>query len=382
MRGIAPTDVAADAAFVAYLARSNTELLATGDHLPAEIVTAARAAGLFRLCLASELGGLRVPLPAIVEIIENLAHADGSLAWCVTVANVSASLLAGVDEDEARVVAAEPEKLITAGGFPPTGQGRRTDGGYELSGRWTFASGCMAATWFIAGMMAEQADGPPKPLIAYVPASAVRIVPNWDVTGLRATGSHDIVLADVLVPAGRTTPIVGGRRWSNDPIAAIPFFGLGVLLAAVPLGIARHALDELITVAGAKVSFGQREPLANDATFQGQFAAALARLRAARSFVLDQAREVWRCAQDGAITPDVQASAMLAVGEAGEAALAATRFAYQAVGTSSIRTSDTLSRCFNDVMVATRHVAFGQLSHQVAGRVSLGLPSGSPLLGG
>ena len=370
-----------DAAFVADLARSNADLLATSDHLPTEIVAASRAAGLYRLCLASELGGLRVPLPTTVEIIENLASANGSLAWCVTVANVSASMLASIDVEHAHVIAAEPDQLVIAGGFPPTGQGRRTSEGYELSGRWTFASGCMAATWLIGGMMAEQQDGTPKPLIGYFPAGQARIVRNWDVIGLRATGSHDVVADNVVIPVGRTTPIVGGPRWSNDPIAAIPFFGLSPLLAAVPLGIARHAMTELVQIAGTKTSMGQREPLINDPGFQGGYASTLGRLRAARGYVLDQAHELWRCAQDDAITPDVRAEAALAVGEAAEAALAATRFAHEAVGTTSIRMTSTLTRCLHDVLVATRHVAFGQTPRQAAGRISLGLPSGSPLLG-
>jgi alkylation response protein AidB-like acyl-CoA dehydrogenase len=287
--------------------------------------------------------------------------------------------LASIDEAEAQVVAAEPAKLIVAGGFPPYGHGRRTADGYRLSGRWTFASGCMSATWFVGGMMAEQADGTVTPLVAYFPAADGRIVRNWDVTGLAGTGSHDIVADGVAVPAGRTTAMIGGPRWSSDPVAAIPFFGLGALVAAVPLGVARHALDELAVVAAAKTSFGQGEPLINEPSFQGELAAVLGRLRAARGYLIDRADTVWQQAVAGAVTSDAQAGIVLAAGEAGAAALAAAQFAHQAVGTTSIRTGNTLSRCLNDVVVATRHVAFSRSVRQMAGRVSLGLPPGSPM---
>ena len=376
---IAPEDVAADAAFVADLARRHTEPLATGDHLPTEIVAAASAAGLFRMCLVSELGGLRVPLPTAMAIIEDLAYADGSLAWCVAVANIAASRLANIDEAEARFVAAEPDKLIIAGSFPPHGHGRRTDDGYELSVRCTFASGSMAATWFVGGMLTEQADGTVTPLVAYFPADQGRIVRNWDVIGLRATGSHDIVAEGVTVPVGRTTTMIGGPRWSTDPIAAVSFFGLAALIAAVPLGVARHAMAELVTVAGGKTPFGQSAPLIEDPAFQGRYAAVLGRLRAARGYLIDRADVVWQQARDtGAATEDARADLVLAVGEAGAAALAAAQFAHQAVGTTSIRTDSTLTRCLNDVVVATRHIAFSQTAGQIAGRVCMGRPASSP----
>jgi alkylation response protein AidB-like acyl-CoA dehydrogenase len=375
---IAPDDVVADAAHVADLARSNADLLATSDHLPTDIVDAARTAGLFRMCLASELGGLRVPLPTAVSIIENLSYADGSLGWCVATANVAASRLVTLDEAAARIIAAEPEQLIIAGSFPPHGTGRRTDDGYELSVRSTFASGCIAATWFVVGMMVEQADGAPVPMIAYFPADQGKIVPNWDVIGLRATGSHDVVAEGVVVPASCTVPLFGGRSWSTDPITMTSFAGIVSLAATVPLGIARHALDELARVAATKTPTGQQQTLINDPSFQGRLATATGRLRAARGFVLDAADVVWQQANEGAVTMDARANLMLAMGESGEAALAAAQFAHQAVGTTSIRTDSMLTRCMNDVFVVTRHVGFSESTRQVAGRISLGLPANSP----
>ena len=369
-------DVRAGAGRVAELARTMADELAVCDQLPTAIVQASLDAGLYRLCLPAELGGLSVPLPETVSILEQLAHADGSVGWCTVVANAGVSLLAGVDEEQAGIVAADPARLVIAGGFPPTGRVTRTGDTYELTGRWSFASGCSAATWFLGGMMVGPTDDTPTPTprVAFFPAEHVEIIRNWDVTGLRATGSHDVAVANVGVPVARTTSLFGGPRWSSDPIAAVPFFGLGSLLAAVPLGIAQRAIDELGTLAAERVPMGQAQPLAHDPAFQDQLGSVLARLHAARAFLYQQTNETWQTALAGTVTPAAQAGNALAVGEVVEAALEAVQFAHRAGGTATIRNSNVLARCLNDVMVASRHAGFRPTGRRNAARVVLGLP--------
>src|SRR5882757_6793634 len=357
-------DLSVETERVIEVVRAHQKELANSDELPEGVVRASLAAGLYRLCLPGELGGLRVPLADSVSVIERLSYADGSVGWCTTVANVSASLLAGIDETHAREIAAEPDLLCIAGGFPAVGRGRLDGANYQLTGRWSFASGCTTASWLLGGMLVAPAD----------PAEQARIVPNWEVSGLRATGSHDVLVDAIDVPAGRTTPLVGGPRWSSDPIAAVPFFALGPLLGAVPLGIATRALDELLELARSKVRFGQAEPLLHDQRFQDGFTSARVRLAAARGYLLKQASEVWRTATEGAVTPAAQAGATLALGLVAEAAMDAVRFAHEAAGTASIRNDNVLSRCLNDTTVATRHVAFSPFARQNAGRLLLGMP--------
>jgi indole-3-acetate monooxygenase len=364
--------------------RSHADELATADRLPAAVVRASLGAGLYRLGLAAELGGPRVPLPDSVSIIEKLSYADGSVGWCTAVANISATLLAGIDEAQAHQIAAEPERLCIAGGFPPIGRGQQVGDSYRVTGHWSFASGCTAATWLLGGFLATPADpaDAPKPLVAFLPADQARIVPNWEVSGLRATGSHDVLVDAARVPLGRTTPLVGGPRWSSDPLAAVPFFALGPLLGAVPLGIAARALDELLELARTKVPFGQAQPLIHDQRFQDRFSTARVRLSAARSYLLEHAAEVWRSAVGGTVTPAAQAGATLALGAAAESAVAAARFAHEAAGTASIRTGSVLARCLNDATVATRHVAFSPFARQNAGRLLLGLAPEQPAAAG
>jgi len=205
-------DLSVETERVIEVVRAHQKELANSDELPEGVVRASLAAGLYRLCLPGELGGLRVPLADSVSVIERLSYADGSVGWCTTVANVSASLLAGIDETHAREIAAEPDLLCIAGGFPAVGRGRLDGANYQLTGRWSFASGCTTATWLLGGMLVAPAGLPdsPRALISFFPAEQARIVPNWEVSGLRATGSHDVLVDAIDVPAGRTTPLVGG----------------------------------------------------------------------------------------------------------------------------------------------------------------------------
>jgi alkylation response protein AidB-like acyl-CoA dehydrogenase len=300
-------------------------------------------------------------------LIEQLSYADGSVGWCTVVANVSASLLAGIDKECAQAIAAEPHRLCIAGGFPPRGRAERDGDTYRLTGRWSFASGCRSATWFIGGMVAGGA-----PLVAFFPAEQARIVRNWDALGLRATGSHDVVVENLDIPVGRTTPLVGGPRWSSDPIAAIPFFSLSPLLGAVPLGIARRALAELAALAATKTRLGSQEPLLNESVFQDKYAAVAARLNAAATYLYDQAAQVWAAAIDsGTVSPEIQATAGLATSEVADAALAAVQFAHLAAGTSALAARSVLSRCLTDVITLARHPAFAPLGREAAGKVLL-----------
>ncbi|MFC9994181.1 acyl-CoA dehydrogenase family protein [Nocardia sp. NPDC127526] len=273
------------------------------------------------------------------------------------------------------MIAADPENLLIAGGFPPLGRARQQGDTYELSGQWPFASGCASATWFLGGILLTPDDGtPPTARVAFFPAHQARIIRNWNVIGLRATGSHDVSAENITVPTGRSTTLFGAPRWSDDPLAAIPFFSLGSMLAAVPLGLAQRALDELALLAATKIPFGQQHPLAHDPVFQDRMGTMLARLGATRAYLLDRTDNLWQHALTGFVPPDVQATTSLAVTETVDAALEIVNFAHRCGGTATIRTPHTLTRCLHDVFAAGRHAAFRPSARRAAARAFLGLP--------
>src|SRR5262249_7752331 len=152
-------------------------------------------------------------------------------------------------------------------------------------GRWPFASGCEHCTWLMGGCVLD--DRPQEEArLALFPASAARIVDTWTVAGLRGTGSHDIAVDDVFVPAAPTFSLLTDRPRPARPPYAFPVFGLLALgIAAVALGIARAAIDELVDIAAAKRPTGSRRLLADRPTVQAEVAEAEATLAAARAFV-------------------------------------------------------------------------------------------------
>ncbi|WP_232667754.1 acyl-CoA dehydrogenase family protein [Pseudonocardia sp. TRM90224] len=337
-------------------ADAHAEKLATADHLPDELVELSLAGGLYRMYLVPELGGLGTPLTTTSTVIEQLSYVDGSLGWCTTVANGAAGLLAGLPEPDARLVAADPEHLSIAGGFAPVGRTVLDGTDRLLTGRWGFASGCTSATWFLGGAMLDEG-----PRVGFFPVADGHVVDDWDVIGLRATGSHTVTATDVRIPATSWTELFDRSRpsWSTDPTARIPF-GANGLLAIVPLGIARRALDELAELALTRKPFGQQQRLADDPAFQLPFGIALARLESAHRYLLDMQHAVWTEAEDGAVAPATEARVNLASGHAADTAVEVVQFAHKAAGTTAIRGDTVLTRCLHDAMVATRHVAFGQ----------------------
>ena len=375
-------DLRAEALDVAASLRTRSSTSGGETSLAPDVVEALRSTGLFRLCLPSELGGPGTPLPAVLGAVEAISQADGSAGWCVAVANSSVSLLAALDRREAAAIAADPEQLCVAGGFAATGRAVRSGDALVISGRWSFASGCSAATWFLGGVRPVDEDGQPQgeSVVAFFPADQAAIVPNWDVAGLRATGSHDIVAEATRVPVGRTCGLLA-PRWSSDPIARVPFLALGAMLtAATVLGMAERAIEEIIDLAQTKVHFGRRTVLADEEPFQQELAAVVGPLRASRAYLSGHAEAVQAKAAAGNVPTIDQAEAFLAAGAVRDAALRAATFAHDAGGTTSIRQESALNRCLQDILVATRHVALTSTPAGAVGRVLLGQGPQPPIL--
>lgn len=372
--------VVAGAVEVAALARARAPEF--GSSLPTDVVHALLSAGMYRLCLPRELGGVGARLGAVVEAVETLAKADGSVGWCVGVANASASLLGALDRAAAEVIATDPERLCIAGAFAATGRAIPVGEMIEVSGRWSFASGCTAATWILGGAFVIDHDGAQRgePIIAFFPAAEVTIVPNWDVVGLRATGSHDVLAEAIAVPSTRTCTLAGAR-WSSDPVARIPFFTLGAALtSATVLGIAERALDEIGELAPTKVHFARKTALAEAEPFQQELADVTGAVRAARSYLFEVAEAVERDASQGPVSTALQAEAFMVAAVARDAAMRSVTFAHEAAGTTAIRRSSPLNRCLEDVVVATRHIGFSRTPAGAVGRFILGQGPQPPVL--
>ena len=159
-------------------------------------------------------------------------------------------------ESEARAIYGASPDVITGGVFAPTASARSATAQYRVSGRWRFASGCEHCDWLMGGCVVRD-DGPPRARMVLFPAADAEIIDTWTVSGLRGTGSHDIAVRDLLVPATRSVSLTHDRPVASGALYAFPLFGLlAIGIAAVALGIARRALDEIVALAGAKTPTG------------------------------------------------------------------------------------------------------------------------------
>jgi len=191
--------------------RAQAERIELERRLPVELVRALARAGVFRLCVPRTLGGEEAEPGVLVGALEDLAHADGSTGWCAMIGATSGVTSAYLPEREARDIFGRSREVIAGGVFAPMGSATREGADYRVTGRWRFASGCQHCDWLMGGCIVRD-DGLPRARMVLFPAGDAEIVDTWTVSGLRGTGSHDMVVRDLRVPVTRIADIVGERR--------------------------------------------------------------------------------------------------------------------------------------------------------------------------
>jgi len=202
------------------------------------------------------------------------------------------------------------------------------------------------------------------------------------VSGLRGTGSHDLEVDDVFVPAGRAVSLMTDRPLADGPLFRFPVFGLLALgIAAVATGIARTAIDALVAIAGAKTPTGSKRLLGERAAIQMQVAQAEAALESSRAWLRASVAAAWDAAcSRGSISVAERATLRLAATEATTRATRAVDLMYEAGGGTSIYVTSPLQRCFRDIHVVTQHAMVSPATYELTGRLLLGLDTDSAML--
>ncbi|MCV7408144.1 hypothetical protein AWC05_08485 [Mycobacterium florentinum] len=336
--------------------------------LPLGLVERLRAAGIFRASQPRSLGGFEMAPAENIQMIEELARADGSTGWVAAIGGGAPAFTAWLEPSVATALFGSDADFLSATIFAPTGRAVPDGGGrFDVDGRWPFASGCRHAEWILGGIFVFDGDAPrtipdqgPDQRLAFFPRADTEIVDNWDVLGLRATGSNEVAARGVKVAEEHTiSPFFQAAR-HDGPLWRIPFFTLaGIGMVGVPLGIARRALDEFADFATTKLRVMASEPLAKDPAAQVEFAGAEAGLRSARAFVLDEANALWEtaCAGD---PPSLQQRAgfRLAAQQAMRASRHAVDTAFGLTGAGAVHASHPLQRCFRDLHTLGQHAYF------------------------
>ena len=331
--------------------------------LPAAVVDALVAAGVFKLCVPRAYGGSEATPATLAAVLEELARTDGSVAWVAMVVATAGLMSTYLDADVARELYA-PADAISCGVFAPSGRAVPVDGGYRVTGRWAFASGCELARWRMVGAMVP--GEPPLPRWAILRADDTQVHDTWDTTGLRATGSHDLSAADAFVPSARTFSLTDPPRHAGR---SLPFFGvLAASIAAVGLGIARGALDATAALVRTKLAPGGKRPLAQRELVQVELARSEARVRAARA-LLDAALAD-ACAD---VTLTTRAHLRVAACHAATESTQVAAAMYELGGGGAVYRGHALERRFRDASMVTHHLMVSSTALAQAGRALLGV---------
>ena len=387
----APTRNAADVLeAVTALAPSiagRAEEIEAGRTLPADLLDDLKSTGAFRMLLPTSHGGLGVELPEALRVLEMLAAADGSTGWTVMIGSGAWLDLTGLPRATFDALYADGPDVIVAGAINPSGVIEAVDGGYRVTGRWGFASGCEHADWLFGDCVERvdgrpgEADGPPKLRIALFSPDEVVIEDTWHVSGLRGTGSHHFHVDNVVVAPERTHPPLEEEHCIDEPIVRIPAPSLlSCAVAGVAIGIAQGALDDIVALATDKVPLLDAAPLAKNPTFQLDLATAHTELRAARSLLHDTADSLWSSAvAREQPTLRQRAYARAAAVWVTSRAAAAVDAAYRAGGGSSLYLDSPLQRRLRDVHAVTQHFLVRPDAMTTAGAVLTGNSIDVPL---
>ncbi|WP_419920934.1 hypothetical protein [Candidatus Poriferisodalis sp.] len=336
--------------------------------------------GLMRVLVPEELGGLGRHPAEFIEFTHRVSYEHPSTGWVAMTCNEEAEIFASHLEPEtvSGFYALHPDVVIAGSGVP-RGIASPVDGGWSVNGRWTFVSGCTGADWWV---VANVVDGtmPKQVCHVLVPADQACVEDTWHTVGLRGTGSHDVVLADMFVPADRAAVV---ENYSLPKPNEHPFYRLPSGLrfpfpkTGVASGIARRAIDEFAALADTKTPLFARSELVTRPDAHAAMARSEALLGAGRAFVADQLDGLWETASAGGdVTPQQHARARLACSWSVQNCIAAVETLVTAAGSTANFTASPLGALLNDVRAVAGHFMVGSYQMDTAGRVLLGQDSG------
>jgi alkylation response protein AidB-like acyl-CoA dehydrogenase len=339
--------------------RARAEEIERARSVPPDLAVQLRSAGVFRRYVPRSHGGDEMWPDQGLTVIEELARADASVAWVAAVGSEGPSFYAYLPPDTYDQIYSAGPDVIHTGVINATGRAVRDGDGYRFSGRWSFASGCANADYIcLNGVLegAEPASGPPPTRFGVVPPSEVQIDDVWYVSGLRGTGSQDIVAADLFVPEDWTGTFTDLPKIARHPLDQRPLLArFGSEFAAVAVGIAQGALDDIVDIARNKIPAMSRSKLAADPVAQYMVGSLATDLHMARTLLHDVARADQESVAMG--PPDNAATVIRRARLARAASVAASVVdaCYSVSGTTGLFESCPLQRRLRDVRAVTQH---------------------------
>jgi alkylation response protein AidB-like acyl-CoA dehydrogenase len=351
-----------------------------------EIVTALHDAGLFRMLLPASLGGGAADIVAFNQVIETIATADASTAWCLAQQVASTQAAGFLDPNVAREIFGSPGGAVAWG--PPSGaKAVVVDGGYIVNGRWRFASGSEHCPWLGGHSAVMEADGKPRldkhgrPVMRTMlfRKDKAKFYDIWQVLGLRGTASNAYEVQELFVPEAYSTwrDNPADRR-GDEPLSDIPLLTLyGMGFSGVALGIARACLEAFMRLAETKkpsAMHGAPVPLRDHPVIQSRVAEATGQLNSARAYLRDMLREFWDAATaKRAVSLEQRAELRIAITGAMEQACRVVDFTYRTAGSDAIFQGSPFERRFRDMHTVTAQGQAHLSNFEGAGQALFGI---------
>ncbi len=348
--------------------------------LPRPLFEAMADAGLFHMAVPRVIGGGELDLPTYVQVIEEVGKADASTGWCLNQGAIFGTYAARMPRAVARTIWIDVPRAVVANTPAATAKAIVVPGGYRVTGRQGFSTGCRHAAWVAAhaqiienGRVRREGELP-EARYMFVPVAEAELLDTWHTRGMRGTGTHHFAVNDVFVPIDRTVRSQTAPLIEDAPLYRIPrtlLFASGD--AAVALGMARTCLETFGELAGAKTPRAMQALLRDQSMVQMTVGQAEAALRSGRAFLFEAVREIWGASVNGAITLDHRANMRLATTHGIRLAAQIIDSLYNLAGATAAYEDHLLQRHFQDIHVITQHLQ-GRLTHyELIGRYALGL---------
>ncbi|MER6479106.1 3-hydroxy-9,10-secoandrosta-1,3,5(10)-triene-9,17-dione monooxygenase oxygenase subunit [Streptomyces filamentosus] len=342
--------------------------------------------GFFQLLQPRTFGGLAADPLVHYTAVKEIAKACGSTGWVASVLGVHPWHVALYDPRAQQEVWGEDPKTRIASSYAPTGRATPVDGGFRLSGRWHFSSGCDHASWALLGCLVPDADGNPVDMRTFlVPRADYRVDDVWDTVGLRGTGSNDVVVDDAFVPEHRalgfgpvTALRVPGHEINPEPLYRLPYAAVFTTTIATPIvGIAEGAYESYAAATRERfrVSYGQK--VAEDPFAQVRIARAASDVDAAWLQLTRNMRELYACAERGEELPvELRVRTRRDQVLATERAVAAVDLLMENAGGNAMRTGPgPVQRAWRDAHTGRGHAANDpERALVMYGQCALGIP--------
>jgi alkylation response protein AidB-like acyl-CoA dehydrogenase len=334
--------------------------------IPEDVLDALHDARLFRLLIPRSCDGEEVEPATLFEVIEAIAQADASVGWCLGQASGVSMTGAYVKPEVAHTILGDKRAVLACGPHNPRPKAIVCDGGYRVTGEWGFASGSPHAGWLLGHCTVCEPDGAPrldpngKPLqlrSMIFPKSGATMHDDWNVMGLKGTGSVSYSVQDLFVPEDFSfTRESDAERREPGPLYRFSMFNMfGVGFSGVALGIARRALDDFIKLAMTKKPQSATTLLCDNNSIQSQVGLSEAKLQSSRIYVLDTYRRLYdEVARGLRFTAEMRIANRIVTCYAIQQAREVMNFVYHAAGATAIFEGNPFERRFRDLNTVTQ----------------------------